>query len=207
MESNEQTQAILAAATQVFAEKGFDGARIEEIAELAGVNKAGLYYHLGNKADIYAAVFHELMVNTISSIESRVAREQTPEAKLKAYANELAVNVDSYKFVAPMMMREIISGAKNIPDECLGTMMQLMMTLKQILDEGIGQGVFEPVNPMIIHMLIINTLLFYISGRELRERLIASAGDKMDFNYVQNSAELAEVVTTLVLNAIRKQKS
>lgn len=207
MENNEQTQAILSAATQVFAEKGYDGARIEEIAERAGINKAGLYYHLGNKADIYAAVFHELMVNTIQSIEQRIANETSPEAKLKAYANELAVNVDGYQFVAPMMMREIISGAKNLPDECLGMIMQLMMSLKLILDEGVEQGVFEPVNPMIIHMLIINTLLFYISGEEMRKRLMAAAGDQLDFNHVQNSAELADVVTSLVLNAIRKQKS
>ncbi len=105
------------------------------------------------------------------------------------------------------MMREIISGAKNIPDECLMMMMQIMHTLKDILDEGEREGVFEPVNAMIIHMLIINTLLFYISGRDMRERLIAISDQQLDFNHIQNAEAMAEAVSSLVLNAIRKRDS
>lgn len=204
MDTAEQTQCIIHAATEVFAEKGFEGARVEEIAERAGINKAGLYYHLGNKADIYTAVFREVMGGTIVSIQERIKQEACPEAKLKAYANELAVNVDNYQFVAPLMMREIISGAKNLPDECLAMMMQVMQILKEIVDEGVAQGIFKDMNAMIIHMLIINTLLFYISGKEMRERLIAMADEQLDFNHVQNTEELADVVTSIVLNALRK---
>lgn len=204
MESAEQIDSIIAAAAEVFAEKGFEGARVDEIAERAGINKAGLYYHLGNKSDIYIAVFRSVMGNTIQVIEDRVKNETAPEAKLKAYANELAVNVDSNRYFAPLMMREVISGAKNLPDECLVMMMQVMQLLKQILDEGAAKGVFKDVNAMIIHMLIINTLLFYISGHEMRERLKAMSSDQQEFNHVQNAEEMADVVTSLVLNAIRK---
>lgn len=47
---------ILAAAEEVFAEKGFDGARVDEIARRAGVNKALLYYYFESKEQILRAL-------------------------------------------------------------------------------------------------------------------------------------------------------
>jgi len=47
---------ILAAATAEFARHGFGGARIDRIAKSAGANKRMLYYHVGNKEDLYLAV-------------------------------------------------------------------------------------------------------------------------------------------------------
>lgn len=49
-------QKILEVATRAFSERGFDGARIEEIAREAGVSKRLLYVHFGNKEALYRAV-------------------------------------------------------------------------------------------------------------------------------------------------------
>src|SRR5579884_914902 len=51
--------AILAAAERVFAEEGLAGARTEEIATEAGVNKAMLYYHFESKESLYEAVVED----------------------------------------------------------------------------------------------------------------------------------------------------
>ena len=47
---------ILDAAAKVFAEKGYDGARVDEIAAEAGMNKAMLYYRIGDKEELYRRV-------------------------------------------------------------------------------------------------------------------------------------------------------
>jgi len=47
---------ILEVAKDVFAEQGFAGARVDEIARRAGVNKATLYYQIGDKKALYAEV-------------------------------------------------------------------------------------------------------------------------------------------------------
>src|ERR1700742_3826558 len=49
-------QSILDAATAEFSEHGVGGARIERVAERAGLNKRLLYYYFGNKEDLYLAV-------------------------------------------------------------------------------------------------------------------------------------------------------
>ena len=51
---------ILAAATEIFAAQGLDGARVDEIARRAGINKRMLYHYFGNKDDLFAAVLDEL---------------------------------------------------------------------------------------------------------------------------------------------------
>ena len=49
---------ILAAAEQQFAEKGFYGARVDEIAEQANINKRMIYEYFGNKEDLYKKVLY-----------------------------------------------------------------------------------------------------------------------------------------------------
>ncbi|WP_139489221.1 TetR/AcrR family transcriptional regulator [Brevibacillus dissolubilis] len=51
---------ILQTALQEFAEKGYDGARIDHIAKIAGVNKALIYYHFKGKEELYTAVINGL---------------------------------------------------------------------------------------------------------------------------------------------------
>lgn len=54
--SEESRARILNSATKIFAEKGFDGSRIDEIAEDAGINKRMLYHYFGSKEDLYVEV-------------------------------------------------------------------------------------------------------------------------------------------------------
>jgi len=52
---------ILKAAEKLFAEKGFDGARVDDIAENAGVNKALIYYYFKSKRDVLDELFNRLI--------------------------------------------------------------------------------------------------------------------------------------------------
>lgn len=59
--SDKTVERILAAARTVFSEKGYNGAHVDEIAERAGVNKATLYYQIGDKDTLYANVIHQVL--------------------------------------------------------------------------------------------------------------------------------------------------
>src|SRR5918997_7094843 len=67
-ESSRKTrEMILDGALAEFSEKGFDGARIDEIALRAGVNKNLLYHHYGSKDGLFAA----LLERTYDTIRRR----------------------------------------------------------------------------------------------------------------------------------------
>lgn len=60
-DSAETREKILRTAELIFAEKGFDGARVDDIAKRAGVNKALIYYYFGSKDEILDKLFETLM--------------------------------------------------------------------------------------------------------------------------------------------------
>src|SRR6185437_4025214 len=72
---------IVAAALLVFGEKGFAGARIEEIARRAGVSKGTVYLYFGAKSDIFRAVVQDAIIPNIAEIEAMVLNLDLPFAE------------------------------------------------------------------------------------------------------------------------------
>ena len=81
----ERRDRILDAASAVFAELGFAGARVDDIAERAGVNKAMLYYHVGDKQALYSAVllrnFDRVRTALDDALDDRRERPRPPGAR------------------------------------------------------------------------------------------------------------------------------
>ncbi|MDY6827259.1 MAG: helix-turn-helix domain-containing protein [Bacillota bacterium] len=62
-----QKKRILTAVEEVFAEKGFDAARVDDISNRAGVNKALLYYYFSGKQDLFEELIKGYIENIIKS--------------------------------------------------------------------------------------------------------------------------------------------
>ena len=72
---------LLQSATEIFAEHGFAGARVDEIAERAGVNKSLIYAYYGDKEGLYRAVLSSRLAGPLSSLA--LATEQDPRRGLE----------------------------------------------------------------------------------------------------------------------------
>uniref|UniRef100_UPI00135A93BA TetR family transcriptional regulator n=1 Tax=Geminicoccus flavidas TaxID=2506407 RepID=UPI00135A93BA len=78
---------ILAAAEQVFAEMGLEGATIQAIADLAGMPKSNILYYFGTKEKIYVALLQEVVRHWHESF-SRFGTEDDPALALETYVIE-----------------------------------------------------------------------------------------------------------------------
>jgi AcrR family transcriptional regulator len=58
-EADHTRQSLLDAALEVFSQKGFDAARLEDIAEVAGVTRGAIYHHFGSKADLFKTLIQQ----------------------------------------------------------------------------------------------------------------------------------------------------
>ena len=192
---------ILEAAKDVFAEKGFAGARVDEIARSAGVNKAALYYHVGDKRALYAEAIHSVIGAASERLALGIRGDETPEAKLRIHLKTLADTFDRNPQMPRMMMREMASGGANLPDVFFHDLMSIFRTLSGILEEGTSKGVFIETLPLLVHFMAIGATVIYktvapilLASQHLPEELKGMDRDV--------AGQLAEEIEKLVMNAI-----
>lgn len=152
---------IIAGATKVFAASGFSGASVDEIAAAAGVNKATIYYHVGDKEALYGAVLHDVIGNTVARVAANLSEEQPPEEKLATYIRGIAATVEDYPPLPPVMMRAVESGGRNLPQEVATDLVLIFGMLMAILEEGEEKGVFMQANPFVVYLMILGALAFH----------------------------------------------
>jgi len=193
---------ILDTAAEVFAEVGFAGARMDEIADRTGVNKATIYYHIGDKKTLYTKVLHELFASTGERLERIIQQAESPEEKLSLYIQQFAQILDQNPHKAIMMLRELADRGELLPEIVGQDLAQIIGKLMNILTEGEKQGRFIPVNPISVHLMVIGALILYKVGTPLRNKIFHSP-DSADHAKAALSGDFADEIERLVLRAVK----
>jgi AcrR family transcriptional regulator len=201
--AQDTTSHILQVAARHFAEKGLAGARIDEIAADAGVNKATIYYHIGGKSELYTAVFRQNMAMSAEKLFSNVAASESAEAKLVAYITTMVDNLIDNPCAAPLILREMASGVEHIPEEGLQSVMRMFTTLMDILKQGREEGVFRETNPAITHLMIIGSIMFYSAGEPMRQKLLSKFQDDLPTLEFTTDGELARQISDFLVHALK----
>src|SRR5215468_7616641 len=71
-QAEDSRERVLAAATRLFAERGFDGTSTREIGRASGLNIATVAYHVGAKADLYRAVMRRAYQDELAALSGAV---------------------------------------------------------------------------------------------------------------------------------------
>jgi len=109
--------AILSAARQEFIENGLRGARMQEIADRAGINKALLHYHFRDKEGLYLAAIQSVVTTVVDQVvepfsahgQERTAAQRM-EAMIRAYITVLRTNPE----LVGMALRELADGGHHL---------------------------------------------------------------------------------------------
>ena len=197
------TKRILDAAANVFAEVGFAGARVDEIAKRAGINKAMIYYRIGDKKALYEEVLHDIFADTAKRIAHNIKETKAPEEKLKTFIHNIARTVDQHRHLAPIMMRELASGTRDFPEVAGQDLARIVGILTAILKEGEKKGVFIKTNPLLIHMMIVGTTIFYKMSAPIRTKqtIFPESLRKLDKHV---SGDMDKEIEKLLLKLLKK---
>jgi len=194
---------ILVAARAVFAENGYSGTHMNEIALRAGVNKATLYYQIGDKDTLYANVIHQVVGNIAQNIAQAIAHANGPEEKIHAYINTIVNAVDKNPEIPPIMMREVASGGATMPRVVLEDIASILTILAGVLEEGRKKSIFIETSPFLIHMMVMGTILFYKKGSLIKDKQ-SWIPEALKVHDKKLKAGLAKEVAMLVLKAIKR---
>jgi TetR/AcrR family transcriptional regulator len=198
---NDPHSPILEAAAAVFSESGFDGARIDEIARRAGVNKAMLYYRIGNKDELYEAVFRRALAYARGELRRILAEPADPEARLRKVCRAIAGLAMEMPSLPSIVVREISSGGKHLSDALLAEMAGLFVGIADVYAEGERDGTFRRVDPVLTHMVTVSGLMLLVSSRGFRDRLRGFAGASPE--EAATTENLADQFAAILLDGVR----
>jgi len=169
-------QEILAAAMDEFAERGLGGARIDSIAERAGVNKRLIYYYFGGKDELFLAVL-EQTYRDIREAERALHLELTDPAD--AVRRLVAFTWNHYlahpEFLT-LLNSENLHRARHLKQSKRIREMNspLIQTLGDVLERGRRKGVFRGgVDPVHLYISIAGLSYFYLSNNHTLSTIFA----------------------------------
>lgn len=159
---------ILAVATKEFADKGFAGARIDEIAALTQTSKRMIYYHFASKEGLYIAVL-ENEYSRIRAIESELKLDDLPpmEAIRRLVEFTFDYQVGNPDFIRLVMNENIHNGEFMAQSDIIQRLNTPAISgLTRVYERGCESGAFRRgIDPVELHMSISALCFFTVSNR------------------------------------------
>jgi AcrR family transcriptional regulator len=153
---------ILDAAGAVFHEKGYQAARIEDIAARVGILKGSLYYYIQTKEDLLYALAvdsHEKGMATLE--EDDATRAADAATRLRAFVRRYMAMIPATPDYAAVAERDVglLSGERR--ERIMGMRTEIHRFLRGIVEQGIDEGCFDAtLDPGVV----TNSLLELLHG-------------------------------------------
>jgi AcrR family transcriptional regulator len=165
---------ITAAALQVFAEKGFAGAKIEDIAARAGLSKGAVYLYFPTKDDIFRAVVRDTVAPNLDALRAAMLAADLPFPQLiRQLLPRLAETVSRLPVGAVLKM--VIGESRNFPELARvwhDTVVQKAIgLLSGAIEQAQARGEVRAGNPRIHAFSLIGPVLLGIIWRETFTRV------------------------------------
>jgi AcrR family transcriptional regulator len=172
--SEERKNQILDAATQVFMQKGFDKARMDDIVEETGLSKGALYWYFKSKSDIIISIFDRIFQHIFVQLDSHKkdselsaseALWQFTEQSIQGYQKTLKLMPVAYEFLALAFRNKFVQKAFK------QYMERYMNVLVPIIQRGIDSGEFRPMDAteaaIAAGAIFEGTILLWVYDKDL----------------------------------------
>jgi AcrR family transcriptional regulator len=159
---------LLAAALEVFAEKGFAATRLEEIAARAGVSKGTVYLYFESKEALFKAAIEAAMTPAVEAAEALVSDATTPAAELlRAFVFGWWERIGKTPLGA--VPKLLVAESGNFPEVARwfhdALISRAQRALARLIRSGIERGEFRAVDPMIAARIVFSPMFSILVWR------------------------------------------
>ncbi|MFY8003785.1 MAG: TetR/AcrR family transcriptional regulator, partial [Chitinophagaceae bacterium] len=193
-------QKILNAAKKVFVTQGMAAARMQDIADEAGINKALLHYYFRNKEQLFAQIFAEARVELIPKI-NEILRSDLPlfdkiRQFVARYIDIIKANPYLPLFVLNEMNRNPLTFSQTIFQN---ETPQLDILLTQ-LEVAMDNGEIKPTNPMHLIINMMGLCIFPFVGKPMIQMMM-QLNDEQFLNLME---QRKTIVADFIIQSIKK---
>ena len=180
---------ILEAAAQIFSEKGFHAASMQDIAEAVQLQKASLYHHISSKQEILVAILDQALDLLSARMEAVMALPLPPEEKLRQAMRAYLQTLTEHRELAAVLLLEHRSLEPRYRDRHIPKRDHFEALWRQLIGEGIDAGVFCCTDPVFSTRALLGVMNWTITWYRHEGPL--------------SGAEIAEEYSNLFINGLR----
>jgi TetR/AcrR family transcriptional regulator len=202
IEETATEKVILDAAMKVFTQRGFDGARMEEIAKEAGINRALLHYYYRDKQTMFNLIFEERFKEFFGGIFNIFGSDKPLLDKIKL----LIEHEISMLMKHPDLARFIITEVANKPERLIEQGQKLgvnprvfIETFEKQLDAEIKTGNIKPIPARQLLMNIMSLCIYPFVAQPIIRTMMQL--DKSSFNNLMEVRK--KEVYDFIMNALK----
>lgn len=196
---NQTENQILEAAQNVFQEKGMDGARMQEIADKASINKAMLHYYYRSKQQLFEAVFKKAFSLIAPQLNAILNDDSSVEDKVKNFTNNYISFIVKHPYLPNFIIQELNRNPQFIAQLKTNVAFPTIEKFKKQVKNEVDQGILRPVSAeqLFINILALNIFPFIAAP------LIKTFTNVDDKIYKTLIEARKEEVSEFIMNAIK----
>lgn len=134
---------IVAEATRLFAERGYEGASMGDLAERVGLRKASLFHHFASKDVLYATVLGQLVEGVQRAVVTAATSEGSFAERLDALSDALTTTLGASPYAARLLVREVMDWGPVIRGGLGRTIQDVLVGSLEFAKAGQREGVFN----------------------------------------------------------------
>jgi len=192
---------IVDAATEVFVQKGMDGARMQEIADRAGINKALLHYYFRSKEKLFDAIFTKLVGIAFPRIGQILLSDLPMTEKIEAVIETYIELLLKYPFLPAFIIKEMNRDATPFFRFIEKNGFSVQPILKMLTD-AMDRGEIRKMKPEHLIVNVIGLCVFPFAARPMVRHVAFGGDDAMLKNFLK---ERKDEVREFVRKAIQPE--
>jgi len=168
---------IIQTAAQIFREKGYHAASMQDIADAVGLQKASLYHHVAGKQEILAAILDAALDRLIGELQAVLDSDLPPEKKLRAAMEAYIERLTSDADLAAVLLLEHRSLQPPLREAHMERRDRFDRLWRKVVHEGVQSGAFRAVDETVIAFALLGVqnwlITWYRANGRLRPRILA----------------------------------
>ena len=175
---SETEQKIIHAATEIFLEKGKDGARMQEIADQAGINKALLHYYFRSKDKLFENVFKQEFKSIFNGIIPLTTGAHNFKDFLYQFITNYLQNIIPRRNLMRFILWEITKVQPNLTQYILEVFQEYGFQENPValrIQQAIDQGEIKSIDPSHFIMSLLGMCVFPVIAAPVMEKILPAA--------------------------------
>lgn len=191
---------IFNAARIVFQKKGFAGARMQEIADEAGINKAMLHYCFKNKELLFQAVFMNAFSQLAPQINEIFNSRDSVFEKIRKFTHSYISFVILNPYLPPFVIQEMNNNPEFVLSFLENENRPNPALLIAQIEKEIASGIIKPINPKHLLMNLISMTVFPFAAQMMIKGMLQIS----DTEFNQMMEERKTSIAEQIINSIKR---